>query len=112
MRARRLGSGSDQRGGRLACGAHEVPVVLDVRKAQQRHTALALAEILAGAAQQQVAARDFEAIRILKNHLQAFAGVARERSAEEQDARAVARAAADAAAQLVQLRETEALGAL
>src|SRR2546425_11119500 len=109
MRARRLGIGSDQLGGRLARGAHEVPVALDVGKAQQRHAALALAEILAGAAQQQVAARDFEAIRILKNHLQAFAGVARERSAEEQDARAVARAAADAAAQLVQLRETEAL---
>src|SRR5437879_13888069 len=100
MRARRLGIGSDQLGGRLACGAHEVPVALDVGKAQQRQAALALAEILAGAAQQQVAARDLEAVRALVNHLQAFAGAGGQRAAEEQDARAVARAAADAAAQL------------
>src|SRR2546423_15451181 len=105
MRARRLGIASDQLGGRLACSAHEILVALDVGKAQQRHAALALAEILAGAAQQKVAMRDLEAIRALVDHLQAFAGAARERSAEEQDARAVARAAADAAAQLVQLRE-------
>src|SRR5437762_14174041 len=89
MRARRLGIGSDQLGGRLACGAHEVPVALDVGKAQQRQAALALAEILAGAAQQQVAARDLEAVRALVNHLQAFAGAGGERAAEEQDARAV-----------------------
>src|SRR2546429_8140814 len=108
MRARRLGIAADQLAGRLACGAHEILVALNVGKAQQRHAALALAEILAGAAQPQVAARDLEAVRALVDRLQAFASALRERAGVEQDACAVARAAADAAAQLVQLREAEA----
>src|SRR6185503_2753966 len=91
----------------LAC---KYLVLLQVGVAQHRQAALALAEEFAGSAQFEVVARDFETVALFEDHLEPRARGLRERRRIEQDADAVARAAPDAAAQLVQLRKAEALG--
>src|SRR5204863_9837354 len=91
---------------------YELTIALEIREAQQRLTALPLAQILARPAQLEVALRDLETVRALEDDLQPVAGGLRQRVSEKQDAHALARAPADAAAQLVQLRKAEALGAL
>ena len=65
-----------------------------------------------GPADLEVAARDLEAVVGLEHRLQARLRVSRQRRAVEQHADARRRAAADPAAQLVQLRQAEALGVL
>src|SRR5205814_3534474 len=87
-------------------------VALQIREAQQRLAALPLAQILAGATQLEIALRDLETIGALEDDRQPVAGSLRQRVAEKQDAYAFARAAADAPAQLMQLREAEAFGTL
>ena len=62
MRAGALRIVFQQRFGRLARGAHQRLVAFEVREAQQRSSALALAQHLARTAQQQVPARDLEAV--------------------------------------------------
>src|SRR6185503_10289501 len=80
----------------------------EIREAQQRVAALALTEKLAGSANLVVALRDLESIGGLENDLKPLTGVTGQ-LAVEQDADALARAAPDAAAQLMQLRQSEAL---
>ena len=98
--------------GGLACGDDERLVVHRVGEAQQRRARLSRAEELARPADREVAARDLEAIVGLEHRLQARLRGVGERRAVEQHADARAAAAADAAAQLVQLRQAEALGVL
>ena len=81
-------------------------------KRSMRHAALARAEEFARTANPQVLPRDLEAVVVLVDHLQPLARRLRQRLLVEQDADARRRAAPDAAAQLVQLREAEALGVL
>src|SRR5882672_10208171 len=91
---------------------NEVPIALEIGEAQQRLAALALAQVFARAAQLEIALRDLEAIRALEDHLQPGSRAVGQWLAIEQDADALARAAADPPAQLMELREPEALRAL
>ena len=85
---------------------------LDARDAEARHAALPRAEHVAFAAQAQILLGDAEAVLGLAHDLEArLGGLAERRPVEQQAGRALA-AAADAAAQLVQLRKAEALGML
>ena len=97
---------------RVYCLLDELAVALEVGEEQQRLAALPLTEIFAWAAQVQVALGDLEPVGALEDDLQSRAGSLGERVAKKQDAHALAHASANAAAQLVQLREAEALGAL
>src|SRR3954447_4463327 len=90
----------------------KLAVALEVGEAQQRLAALPLTEVLARPAQLEIPLRDFEAVCAFEDHLQSRSRRLGQRLAIQQDARALARAAADTAAQLVELCETEALGAL
>ena len=83
-----------------------------VGEAQRRQPALAGAEHLAGAAQPQVLLGDPEAVLGRAQHLEPGARGGAERLAVEQQAARRPRAAADPAAQLMQLGEAEALGVL
>src|SRR5579862_1764149 len=76
---------------RLARLARERLVLLQVGIAQQRRAALALAKILAGAAQLQVLARDLEAVAVFENDLEPRTRSIRERRGVQQDAGALAR---------------------
>src|SRR5689334_12590526 len=98
--------------GRLDRLPRELSVAFEIGEAQQRLAALALAEVFARPAQLQIALRDLEAVRALEDDLEPCTRRIGKRVAEKQDADARARTAADAAAQLVQLREAEALCAL
>src|SRR5258707_4487662 len=98
--------------GRLDRARDELAIALEIGEAQQRLAALPLAQILAGPAQFEIALRDLEAIRAFIDDLQPVAGGLRQRFAEKQDAHTLVRAAADAPAQLMQLREAETLGTL
>src|SRR5258706_9610058 len=106
----------DQLGRGLLRRRDELRVALEVGEAEQRIAALALAQDFAGPAQLEVAVRDLESVARFVDHLEARARRLGERAAVEQDAGAVARissgGAADAPAQLVELREAEALRAL
>src|SRR3970040_1365519 len=97
-----LGGGPARRQGQggLARRKDQVGVALEVGEAQQRHAALALAEVLAGTAQGEVALRDLEAVAAFVDHLEAAARGGPERRRVERDAYAVARATPDPAAQL------------
>jgi hypothetical protein len=95
-----------------ACGLEQVRVASEVGEAQQRRPALARAEVLARAAQHEILVRDAETVRVLEDDAQARARGLRQRVLVEQDARALGRPAPDAAAQLVELRQPEALGVL
>src|SRR5436190_17859279 len=97
---------------RLDGPGDKLAVALEVGEAQQRLAALPLAEVLAGPAQLEIALRDLEAVGAFEDHLQSRSRRLGQRLAVQHDARAIARAAADTAAQLVELCETEALGAL
>src|SRR5918911_586752 len=90
---------------RLDCLLDQVAVTLDIGEAQERLAALPLAEVLTGPAQLEVAARNVEAVGAFVDHFQPRARRLGERLAIQQYADALTRAAADAAAQLVQLRE-------
>ena len=84
--------------------------VFEVGVAQERQAALPGPDEFAGAAQAQVLARDLETVGALEDHFQARARQLAQRLGIEQDAGRLRRAAADATAQLVQLRKAEALG--
>src|SRR5437868_3275501 len=112
MRASDVGLLLDQLFCRRACQRQKFFVAHEIGEAQRRIAALALAEVLSRAAQLEIELGDAETVGILVNHLEAIARRRRKRAAVEQNADALARAAADAPTQLVQLRETEALGAL
>ena len=85
---------------------------LEVGEAQQRQARLPRAEEFARAADAQVGTRDLEAVGLLEDHLEPRLGGVRQRLLEQQDARALRGAAPDAPAQLMQLRQPEALGVL
>src|SRR5687767_14156671 len=72
-------------------------VLVEPREAQQRVAALALAEQVALAAQPQVELRELEPVVVLVDRLEARPRGAGELLAEQQDALARARAAADTA---------------
>ena len=96
----------------LAGGLQQRPVHLDARDAEARHAGLAGAEHVAFAAQAQILLGDAEAVLGLAQDLDArLGGLAERRAVEQQAGRALA-PAADAAAQLMDLREAEALGVL
>src|SRR5258706_619156 len=111
MRAGALRVGFDQIVRRLVRLRDQILVLENVGVAQYQLAALALAEELPRAADLQVPFGDLEAIAALEDHFQPRARRLGQ-LAIEQDADAVAPAAADAPAKLVQLREAEALGAL
>ena len=85
----------------------ELFVAQRVGDAEGRHAALPLAEQIAHAAKPQILARDLESVFGLNEHLQPLRNLGTH--VAEQDAIGLLRTAADAAAQLVQLRETEPL---
>src|SRR5690242_6139259 len=109
VRASGRGVALDHLLGRGDRHADEIGVVLHVGEAKQRIAALPLAEIFARPALLEVALRDHESIGVLVDDLEALARSFGELFAIEQDANALARAAPDAPAQLVQLRQAEAL---
>ncbi len=85
---------------------------LDAGDAEARHAALARAEHVAFAAQLQIFLGDAEAVVGLAQDGEPRLGGRAERRLVEQEAGRALGAAADAAAQLMQLREPEALGVL
>src|SRR5438045_8867384 len=111
MRTRSLGVRFGQLARSLSCLLDQMLVLENIGIAQHPLPALALAEEFARAADLQVALGDLESVVALEDHLQPRARRIGQ-FAVEQDADAVAPAAADAPAQLVQLGEAEALGAL
>src|SRR5258708_2181888 len=82
----RLGMLGEERFGDRARRFDQVGVLVEIGKAQERRPALSSAEILAGAAQQEIFARDDKAVRIFENHAQALARGLAERILIEQDA--------------------------
>src|SRR5262249_14235781 len=101
----------DQRGV-VARGLQELAVRLDAGDAEAGHAALPGAEHVAFAAQAQVLLGDAKAILGLAHDGEPRLRGLAERRAEEQQAGRAFGAAADAAAQLVELGEAEALGML
>ena len=96
----------------LRAGSSSVPMHLDARDPEAGHAGLAGAEHVAFAAQAQILLGDAEAVLGLAHDLDArLGGLAERRAVEQQAGRALA-PAPDAAAQLVDLREAEALGVL
>ena len=81
----------------------QVGIHLQVGVAQQRHATLPGADKLAGAADMQVLAGDLEAVGVLENDLQPLAGDVAQRPGIDQHTTRFVLAAADPAAQLVQL---------
>src|SRR2546421_12956081 len=100
MRLRRSRMTLDELRSGVAGRVDQILVERQIGKAQKRHAALALAEELTRPAQGEIAPCDFEPIAALEHHLHALAAGGRKLVAEEQDAHAVARAAAYAPAQL------------
>src|SRR3954452_6471386 len=90
----------------------EIPVALEIGEAEQRLPALPFAEIFTRSAHLEVLLRNSEAIGGLEDHFQASPCVIGQRLAVEQHANTFARTAPDPAAQLVELRKSEPLGAL
>ena len=90
----------------------QIGIADQVRDLELHEPGLARAEQLPGPAQLEVAARDFEAVGSVAQDPEALACERRERRPIEKDAGALDRPAPDAAAQLVQLRESHALGVL
>ena len=105
-------AGSQQPGGDVARLVDDPLVGFQVGEAQHGLAGLARAEEFAGAADLQVAPRDLEAVGGLAHRHQALLGDLAERALIQQQADAGRRAAAHAPAQLVQLRQAEALGVL
>ena len=85
-------------------------MLLQIAVAQLRDTGLLGAEDLAGAAQAQIFLGDAEPVGGLAHHRQAAGALLGDLAAHQQEAVALAAAAPDAAAQLVELREAEAIG--
>ena len=98
--------------GLLARQRQEVAVAQQVAHAQARQAGLAGAEEVAGAAQLQVLLRDHEAVVAARQDVEARARLVREAAVGHQQAGGGARAAAHAAAELVELGQAEALGVL
>jgi predicted DNA repair protein MutK len=104
-------AGQDQ-AGVVAGHGDQVAVRHRVGQAIGREAALLEAQRVAAAAQLQVLLGDLEAVVGAPQDVEALLGGLRQRRIVEQDAGALARAPADAAAQLVQLGQAEALGVL
>src|SRR4051812_2714866 len=92
--ARRAGIVADQGFGGLARRFDERAVLVRVGEAQQRHAALAFAQVLARPAQLEVELGDAKAVAVLVDDPQALARRLRELVAEQENAIARARAAA------------------
>src|SRR5882672_3251289 len=99
----------EERLGQRARRFDQVRVFGKVGKAQKRRSALAGAEVFARTAEPEIFACDDESIGILENHPQPLARRLPQWILVEQDAHRSRRPASNAPAQLVQLRETEAL---
>src|SRR5437763_2877077 len=84
-------------------------VALQIGEPQQWNARLACAEKLTGAANLQILARNLEAVAVLVDDLETLLRGVGERLLEQQHARAFHRSASDPSAQLMQLREAEAL---
>src|SRR5689334_16330161 len=80
-------------------------IALEVGEAQERHAGSSRAEELARPADRKILPRDLEAVGVLVDHLQALARGVAHRLLEKQDALALGGAAADTAAELMELRE-------
>src|SRR3954465_3133302 len=107
MGARRRRVGLDQLRRSAACRLDEHAVAGEIGEAKQGISALPLADVLARPPQLEVLAGELEPVAVLADHLQPRARGFGETLAEKKDADAVARAASDAPAQLVQLGEAE-----
>src|SRR5476649_2631012 len=79
---------------------------------ERRQAGLARAEEIAGAAQPEIALRDLEAVGRVGHRLQPLARLVGERVLVQQETERLMAIAADAPAQLMQLRQAEALGVL
>src|SRR3954452_3116979 len=101
----------DEGGGFAAGDLEDFGVAEDVGETQRGQARLFRAEELAGAAELEVHFRDVEAVRRFDEGADAFPGGVVHLFGD-QDAVALRRAAADAAAKLVELGETETLGLL
>src|SRR4029453_12154877 len=88
---------------------HDVAIADEIAGAQLRESRLPRAEEISGAAQLEIAFRNHEAIGGGRHRLQALARIVGPRRLIQQDAHRLRRTAADAAAQLVQLRQPESL---
>src|SRR5260370_32295832 len=112
MRARGVRVAADQRLGRLLRRFDEPGVALKVGKAQQRIATLPRSQVFSRAAQLEIAACNLKSVVVFKDNVEALACVPRKRTAKKQYTYALARAAPDSTAQLVQLRKAQALGAV
>src|SRR5205807_1164020 len=111
-RGRQFGVAFEDEAGIVMGDPDQLLVLREIGEAEDRETALPRAEHLAAAAQPQILLGDAEPVLGLAQDLETLAGDLAERLLiEEETGRRVA-AAADPAAQLVQLREAEALGML
>src|SRR5437868_12478269 len=108
-RARQLGVAFEDQARIVMRNGHQFLVLREVSKAQRRKPALASAEHLAGAAQSQILFGDAETVLGFAEDREALPRHLAERRLVQQDAGRGLVAAADAAAQLMQLREPEAL---
>src|SRR5262245_13195303 len=104
--------GGDDRGGLLPRFLEDREVARKVGRAELGEARLPRAEELAVAAQLEVDLRDPKAVVGLGHRAHAAPRILAEPAAREQDAVRLPLAATDPAAQLVQLREAEALGVL
>ena len=95
--------------GGFVAGVDEDVFVGEAGHFEGGHAALPGAEEVAGAAEFQVYFSEFEAVVVLFDGLEAFAGVVRGRFGKE-EAIALVGAASDASAELVKLGEAEAVG--
>src|SRR5580765_4031683 len=101
--------GFDQLGGGAARRLDEHAVAAEIGEAEERVSALPLADMITRSAQLEVVTRDLESVAVLADHLDPRFRRVRQVFPEQEDADAVVRTAADPAAQLVQLGEAEAL---
>ena len=91
---------------------HELMIANEITHAKRGHARLACAEEVAGTAKLQVALGDLETVGRLGERLQASPTLLRQRILIQQDAVRLMRAPADAASQLMKLRQPEAFGVL
>src|SRR3954464_1856182 len=87
---------------------HDLVIAYEIAEAERRHTGLPGAEEISGTAKFEIALRDFEPVACIRQCLQPRPALFGQRGLIQQNAIGLVRPAADAAAQLVQLRKTEA----
>src|SRR5476649_2202735 len=98
--------------GLLLRRVQHVAIADEIDHPERRQAGLARAEEIAGAAQPEIALRDLEAVGRVGHRLQALARLVGERVLVQQETERLMAITANAPAQLMQLRQAEALGVL